>query len=220
MEKQTRVSKYKDLRDEIKEEAGINQVYEEQPVEDDDFLAFLPKKEKPKIDDTLLEPLSYETLDDDSEEIKHALNEAKINVGKEQYNTRLDILNKIRQEDQPQPTVEEESPTSQESGKKMSLLERLATMSPQEDVEELEKYEEELHRQEENHKKEEETIVEEPVVEETIVEKQPETVDELEVEEDDDDKEGKLITVLNYVIILFIIILIVLLFFIAKQILF
>ena len=50
-------------------------------------------------DSTLMEPLSYETLKKDNEEVRVALNEAKVNVGKEQYNTRLDILNKIKQEE-------------------------------------------------------------------------------------------------------------------------
>ena len=97
MEKQTRINKYKELRDEMKEEVAIDrQMTYEQDDEEDDFLAFLPQNQKKDIQDTLMEPLSYETLKPDNEEIKSALNEAKVNVGKEQYNTRLDILNKIK----------------------------------------------------------------------------------------------------------------------------
>ena len=100
MEKQTRINKYKDLREEMKEEVAIDRrVVTTSTDEDDDFLAFLPHAEKPKLDDTLMEPLSYETLNKDNEDVKSALNEAKVNVGKEQYNTRLDILSKIKQDD-------------------------------------------------------------------------------------------------------------------------
>ena len=86
-----------------------------------------------------MEPLSYETLKPDSEDIKSALNEAKTNMGKEQYNTRLDILNKIKQseEHQPQHSEASQSEVKAEPQKKMSLLEKLAAMSPEEDAEEL-----------------------------------------------------------------------------------
>ena len=44
MEKQTRINKYKELRDEMKEEVAIDrQVTYEQDDEDDDFLSFLPQ---------------------------------------------------------------------------------------------------------------------------------------------------------------------------------
>ena len=85
MEKQTRINKYKELRDEMKEEVAIDrQVTYEQDDEDDDFLSFLPQNHQKDIQDTLMEPLSYETLKPDSEDIKSALNEAKTNMGKEQ----------------------------------------------------------------------------------------------------------------------------------------
>ena len=128
-------SKYKELRDEMKEEVAINRdMNTASQEEDDDFLAFMPKQEEKKIEDTLIEPLSYETLDQDSEDVVNALREAKVTVGKERYNTRLDILNKIKQDSSYVPThgakeesvqeVQQEEPT-----KKMSLLERLAAMS-------------------------------------------------------------------------------------------
>ena len=147
MEKQTRINKYKELRDEMKEEVAIDrQVTYEQDDEDDDFLSFLPQNHQKDIQDTLMEPLSYETLKPDSEDIKSALNEAKTNMGKEQYNTRLDILNKIKQseEHQPQHSEASQSEVKAEPQKKMSLLEKLAAMSPEEDAEELKKYEEGL----------------------------------------------------------------------------
>ena len=45
MEKQTRINKYKELRDEMKEEVAIDrQVTYEQDDEDDDFLSFSSTK--------------------------------------------------------------------------------------------------------------------------------------------------------------------------------
>ncbi len=220
MEKQTRINKYKELREEMKEEVGIDrQIKPEKDEEEDDFLSFLPKNEKKNIDDTLMEPLSYETLDQNNEEVKMALNEAKVKIGKEQYNTRLDILNKIKQEEHTPRHEEISEPVSrrvhEEPEKKMSLLEKLASMSPEEDVKELEKYEQdltvsELMKENKKHKKIQKVQKEKPVEEENV--------DDYEEEEEESD--GKLVTILNYVIIVFIIIFIVLAFFIVKQLLF
>lgn len=220
MEKQTRINKYKDLRDEMKEEVAIDrQVTYEQDDEDDDFLAFLPQDRPKDIQDTLMEPLSYETLKPDNENIQTALNEAKTNMGKEQYNTRLDILNKIKQPEEHQPLHSEsvQPEAKVEPQKKMSLLEKLAAMSPEEDAEELKKYEEGLTvadfmkedkkkpRREKVEKTEKREKRQEPV------ENRPEDMEE---------EDSKLVTILNYVIIVFIIIFIVLAFFIVKQLLF
>ncbi|MCD7840382.1 MAG: hypothetical protein LUG46_07160, partial [Erysipelotrichaceae bacterium] len=91
MEKETRMSKYKDLRDEMKEEVAISpQEFTDNEEDEDDFLSFIKEDEKKSFNDTLEEPLSYETLSIDSDEIKSALNDAKVKVGKEKYNTRLD----------------------------------------------------------------------------------------------------------------------------------
>lgn len=232
MEKQTRVSKYKELREEMKEEVAINQHVNDAPIEeDDDFLAFLPKEEKKKIEDTLMEPLSYETLDHDNEDVLNALNEAKVNVGKEKYNTRLDILNKIKQDssdyvpahghNQDIQEVVEEQPQ-----KKMSLLEKLAAMSPEEDAEELKRYEEELTVEElmKQEKKKKNRQEKKKVVEaEKPIVNTHETVEISTIEEDDDveeEEESKLIKILNYVIVVFIIFFIVLVGMIIKQLLF
>jgi len=226
MEKQTRVNKYKELREGMKEEVAINQQVSDTPIEDDDFLAFLPKEEKKKVEDTLMEPLSYETLDHDNEDVLNALNEAKVNVGKEKYNTRLDILNKIKQDSSDYVPAHGQYQENQETveakpQKKMSLLEKLAAMSPEEDAEELKKYEEELTveklMKEEKKKKtrqEKKKVVE---VEETVV-NVPET-EEISVMDDEEEveEESKLVKVLNYVIIVFIIIFIVLVCLIIKQ---
>ncbi|BFK23345.1 hypothetical protein F300043A5_16400 [Massilimicrobiota timonensis] len=223
MEKQTRINKYKELRDEMKEEVAIDrQVTYEQDDEDDDFLSFLPQNHQKDIQDTLMEPLSYETLKPDSEDIKSALNEAKTNMGKEQYNTRLDILNKIKQseEHQPQHSEASQSEVKAEPQKKMSLLEKLAAMSPEEDAEELKKYEEGLTVA--DFMKEDKKKSKREKVEKTEKrEKHQEPVENIKEDSDDEDQEdSKLVTILNYVIIVFIVIFIVLAFFIAKQLFF
>jgi len=212
MEKQTRVQKYKNLREEMKEEVAINRhINETSHDEDDDFLAFIPKEEKKKIEDTLMEPLSYETLNTDSQ-VKNALNEAKINVGKEQYNTRLDILNKIKQEekthtsayDNQNDDINSES-TIQEEKPKMTLLEKLAAMSPEEDAEELKKFEEGM------------TVADlmksqKPKQKVKVVKEVEDTIEDEEIE-----KESRIVTVLNGVIIVFIFIFLILIGFIVKQ---
>ena len=228
MEKQTRVNKYKELREEMKEEVAIDRhVNITSDDEDDDFLAFLPRENKPTFDDTLMEPLSYETLKEDNEDVQVALNEAKVNVGKEKYNTRLDILSKIKQDDSDYVPAHEYQKedfdnghvVSEEPHKKMSLLEKLAAMSPEEDAEELKKFEEDLtvadfvKEQKGKKKKVHKEPIEEPTVE---VKKSKRT----EVIEEDDEEENKVVTILNYVIIVFIVIFVVLMIFIAKQLLF
>ena len=223
MEKQTRINKYKELRDEMKEEVAIDrQVTYDQDDEDDDFLSFLRQNHQKDIQDTLMEPLSYETLKPDSEDIKSALNEAKTNMGKEQYNTRLDILNKIKQseEHQPQHSEASQSEVKSEPQKKMSLLEKLAAMSPEEDAEELKKYEEGLTVA--DFMKEDKKKSKREKVEKTEKrEKHQEPVENIKEDSDDEDQEdSKLVTILNYVIIVFIVIFIVLAFFIAKQLFF
>ncbi|MCD7810202.1 MAG: hypothetical protein LUH02_12765 [Erysipelotrichaceae bacterium] len=207
MEKETRMSKYKDLRDEMKEEVAISPQEIFNDEEDDDFLSFIKDDEQKTFNDTLEEPLSYETLSIDSEEIKSALNDAKVKVGKEKYNTRLDILNKIKKDENTEEEVEEPQ-------NKMTLLERLAAMSPEEDAEELRKYEEGLtvgdfmkeKEPKKNHKEETKTF-------------DLGNFEEFDTDEEEPEQEGesKLISFLNYVIIFCILVFIVLAIFIVKQ---
>ena len=237
MEKQTRINKYKDLREEMKEEVAIDRrVVTTSTDEDDDFLAFLPHAEKPKLDDTLIEPLSYETLNKDNEDVKSALNEAKVNVGKEQYNTRLDILSKIKQDDSDYIPAHEYRTqdfsqghvVKEEPQKKMSLLEKLAAMSPEEDAEELKRYEEDLTiadlMKDQKKKKKAKPVVEEilksPVQEKPKRQRQRVIEEPVVYDEDDEHEDSKVVTILNYVIIVFIVIFIVLAGFIVKQLLF
>lgn len=170
----SRVNKYRDLRAGLKDEAGINRENIEDTIdiiddiEDDDFLATINRsfkqeeKDLPDINDTLTEAKTFEQMrQESSEEINRALRSAKVSVGKEaQYNTRMDILNKIREPEKQvvridnfdnvetsqfskgyfvKPNKEElvETPEqieAREAKKKMTLMERLASMSPDEDA--------------------------------------------------------------------------------------
>lgn len=198
MEKMTRVKKYKELRDNMKEEVSIDRKEIKEVVEEDDFLSFIPKKEEPvNMNDTLMNPLSYETLDETAQHVKDALNLAKMNVGKDQYDTRLDILSRIKNEDKYDEEELNDIDLSKghvvnQKPKKMTLLEKLASMSPEEDVLELQKFEEE-----EKEKIEEKEETEEIKLFTELME---------EDKEKDDENEKKLLTVLNCIIILLIIV--------------
>lgn len=168
----SRVNKYRDLRAGLKDEAGINRENIEDTIdiiddiEDDDFLATINRsfkqeeKDLPDINDTLTEAKTFEQMrQESSEEINRALRSAKVSVGKEaQYNTRMDILNKIREPEkqvvhidnldnintsefskgyfvnQEESVVTKAEEEKKAAKKKMSLMERLASMSPEEDA--------------------------------------------------------------------------------------
>lgn len=167
-----RVNKYRDLRAGLKDEAGINRENIEDTIdiiddiEDDDFLATINRsfkqeeKDLPDINDTLTEAKTFEQMrQESSEEINRALRSAKVSVGKEaQYNTRMDILNKIREPEkqvvhidnldnintsefskgyfvnQEESVVTKAEEEKKAAKKKMTLMERLASMSPEEDA--------------------------------------------------------------------------------------
>jgi len=168
----SRVNKYRDLRAGLKDEAGINRENIEDTIdiiddiEDDDFLATInssfkqEEKDLPDIHDTLTEAKTCEQMrQESSEEINRALRSAKVSVGKEaQYNTRMDILNKIREPEkqvvhidnldnintsefskgyfvnQEESVVTKAEEEKKAAKKKMTLMERLASMSPEEDA--------------------------------------------------------------------------------------
>ena len=168
----SRVNKYRDLRAGLKDEAGINRENIEDTIdiiddiEDDDFLATINRsfkqeeKDLPDINDTLTEAKTFEQMrQESSEEINRALRSAKVSVGIEaQYNTRMDILNKIREPEkqvvhidnldnintsefskgyfvnQEESVVTKAEEEKKAAKKKMTLMERLASMSPEEDA--------------------------------------------------------------------------------------
>lgn len=168
----SRVNKYKELREGLKDEAGINRdtmVNTNTEEEEDEFLSFVNRSSKIEtepvtIEDTLAEAKTFEQIrKESSKEINEALKSVKSNMGKEeQYNTRMDILNKIRNPEKETVYIDkmETMNTEQfsqgvfvnkkeavepevtdkpvEPKRKVSLMERLSAMSPKEDVEKVE----------------------------------------------------------------------------------
>lgn len=200
----SRVNKYRELREGIKEEVGINREGTDDNVnnsnsvdEDDDFLlsvnrAFRSERKEPDIEDTLTEAKTFEQMQrESSEEIDRALRSAKVSVGKAaHYNTRMDILNKIREPEKQVVRLNkfDNVSTSQFSKgffvngddgelidetsdkaekKKMTLMERLASMSPEEDAKKAKLILEEENVFEDEEENEELDEVTEPVLEQT-----------------------------------------------------
>lgn len=249
----SRVKKYQELRDGLKEEVAIskeNRQEKPQVDEEDDFLSFMKKDKKDEkevnLEDTLTEAKTFEQMrEESSKELDKALRSAKESVGKQdEYNTRMDILNKIRepekrtikidsvedfateefsrgmfinQENEETEEVKEEKPKE-----KMTLMEKLASMSPEEDVKKAEAVlnqetvEEEIIEEEPVEEDIEEESVEEDI-EEEFVEDQEDQEDE---EENDEPKGSKVVKVMNVIIVLLVIVFVALLGTIVYQIFF
>ena len=98
----SRVKKYKKLRDSIKEGANIerNDAKDHSLDEEDDQFFQQVERWTSILDfteDTLTEAKTFEQIAKEGNmDIDHAIQLAKDTVGKAQYNTRLDILKKIR----------------------------------------------------------------------------------------------------------------------------
>ena len=230
MEKMTRMSKYKELRESFKNdvvttEATQTYVSNETAVKDINYYRNLVGEEtnqaeltKPQQEDTLYERLTFDTItENETEEVKTALDKVRETNGQEQYNTRMDILNKIRQS-------KVETPVSYE-----------------EDVEE--ETEEVIEEVTENrfgyHKEEVKEEIIEEVEEDEDEEEQPkkrfgffgrkkqeevedEVEEEIDEDEEDEEEEGSsfMVKLLNGCIVVLVLVLIGLVTFIAKEILF
>lgn len=167
----SRVDRYRDLRSGLKEEAGISRedinIVKEDYTNDenDDFLIsvnrFFYKKNDNQIEDTLIEAKTFEQMrNENNEELNRALRSAKVSVGKsDKYNTRMDILNKIREPEkqvvrvnnfdnvktsefskgyfvnpEAKANIDDVLEAEESPKEKMTLMERLASMSPIEDA--------------------------------------------------------------------------------------
>lgn len=246
----SRVEKYQELRDGLKDEAGINRKKSVEEIEvevdeDDDFLSFMKNDEhidkEISLEDTLTEAKTFEQMrNENSKELEEALKSAKRGVGKEsQYNTRMDILSKIRDSEKTTIKIDsvdeyqtdefargiflnnsdnhinEEKPIIKEK-KKMTFMQRLASMSPEEDVKKAEEFLK-------NEEKKEETFDNENIQEENIQEENNENVnveqkislepenDIVEIEDHHEKQEGKLVNILDVIITVLVIVFIVLL---------
>jgi hypothetical protein len=269
MKNSSRVSKYKEIREAIRDEAGLNQEVpmEEQPdLEEDEFLSFVNRESKNSkyekiIDDTITEAKTFEQLTiEGNAEIDKAIKSAKSNVGKEEHhNTRLDILNRIRNpekevikidkmeninteqfakgyfindskndtdkmlvSEQPEDVVKSEEQNATEGEKKkVTLLERLATISPKEDVEKAQKT---LNQQDlqtitkiEEEKESVKQAEESPIASQEIKALKIETTKQ---ENDGNEDNEKVLTILNYAIIALIVVFVVICIMIVYQIFF
>ena len=133
MSEQTRMSKYKDLRNNIDDDTSY--VPREEDDSDDDFLSFIPKSNHHES----LEPKTYETLKYES------------NPFESLHEERVDILNAMKEDASSQDTICDYHTSELRRGhavKGGSLMDKLAAMSPEEDVEAFRKYSEEIpHRE-------------------------------------------------------------------------
>ena len=190
------------------------------------------KEEKEvNLEDTLTETKTFEQMrEEGSAELDKALKSAKESVGKQdQYNTRMDILSKIREPEKNTIKIDSvESYSTQEFAKgmfvnnkveeepkeKMTFMEKLAAMSPEEDVKKAEEF---LQQEsEEVEEKQAEEITETKEIVETIEENPVEDIEEndtfIEDEEIIENKgESKAVKVMNVIIVILVIIFIALL---------
>ena len=231
----SRVKKYQELRDGLKEEVGISKEKYVEPVQndddDDDFLSFM-KKDKEEKEVNLTETKTFEQMrEEGSAELDKALKSAKESVGKQdQYNTRMDILSKIREPEKNTIKIDSvESYATQEFAKgmfvnnkveeepkeKMTFMEKLAAMSPEEDVKKAEEF---LQQEsEEMEEKQAEEITETKEIVETIEENPVEDIEENDIFIEDEEEiienkgESKVVKVMNVIIVILVIIFIALL---------
>lgn len=229
----SRVKKYQELRDGLKEEVGISKEKYIEPVQndddDDDFLSFMKKDKEEKevnLEDTLTETKTFEQMrEEGSAELDKALKSAKESVGKQdQYNTRMDILSKIREPEKNTIKIDSvESYATQEFAKgmfvnnkveeepkeKMTFMEKLAAMSPEEDVKKAEEFlQQESEEVEEKQAEEITETIEENPVEDT---EENDTFIEDEEEIIENKGESKVVKVMNVIIVILVIIFIALL---------
>lgn len=143
MSEQTRMSKYKDLRDNIDDDTYVPH---EEDDADDDFLSFILRSNHRES----LEPKTYETLKYESNPFE-SLHEDHLNTTRTRTDTRLDILNQMKEDASSQDTICDYHTSELRRGhavKGGSLMDKLAAMSPEEDVEAFRKYNEEISHRE------------------------------------------------------------------------
>lgn len=173
MARMSRMTKYKDLREGIKtdvvtsDSASVYTGQEKQVRDADYYKRFLnsdqvSQLEKPDTEDTLLESLTLDSINSQvDEELERALSRVREEAGQEDFNTRMDILNKIRQtkmaqaaaltqEEVEEPVIEEEveleedgEEEEQSSGYRFGLFKRRQEDDEIEDEQEDEQEDEE-----------------------------------------------------------------------------
>ena len=182
MARMSRMTKYKDLREGIKtdvvtsDSASVYTGQEKQVRDADYYKRFLnsdqvSQLEKPDTEDTLLESLTLDSINSQvDEELERALSRVREEAGQEDFNTRMDILNKIRQtkmaqaaaltqEEVEKPEIEEEveleeddEEEEQASGYRFGLFKRRQEDDEIEDEQEDEQEDEEEEEEETSHR--------------------------------------------------------------------
>lgn len=182
MARMSRMTKYKDLREGIKtdvvtsDSASVYTGQEKQVRDADYYKRFLnsdqvSQLEKPDTEDTLLESLTLDSINSQvDEELERALSRVREEAGQEDFNTRMDILNKIRQtkmaqaaaltqEEVEEAEIEEEveleeddEEEEQASGYRFGLFKRRQEDDEIEDEQEDEQEDEEEEEEETSHR--------------------------------------------------------------------
>lgn len=243
MEKMSRMSKYKDLREGIKKDVVSDQqttayTSNQEPVKDADYykrylaseeeaLSRPTKLKNAANDDTLLEPMTLDTVNSQvDEELERALSKVRQESGQEDYNTRMDILNKIRQskmiqepeeeETDPEEIEDEEDEEEEEdSGHRFGFFKRHRDDDEEEEEEDDEEEEEEEPRRKrfgffKRHDDEEDDDEEEEsrTPSHTVIE---------EDEDDEDEENSTFVKILNVIIVILGLVLIGLIGYIVKE---
>lgn len=163
MARMSRMDKYKDLRESIKtgvvtQDDATLYTKQEEPVRDADYYKrFLASEEaalnkaselkKPQPEDTLMESLTLDTINaQGDEELERALNRVRQESGQEDFNTRMDILNKIRQTQAASETIAEddqEVESEEEDNEKETGKHRFGFFKRHQDDDEEDEYDDE-----------------------------------------------------------------------------
>ncbi len=130
MAKMSRMAKYKDLREGIKNEVGSSQqtgididAYRRYMADDTDTTQL----EDASREDTLTQSLTLDLVNEQlDEEVERALSKVREDAGQEQYNTRMDILNKIRKTPEKETAEEETAAEPEEKHSRASKHEEAA----------------------------------------------------------------------------------------------
>lgn len=243
MEKMTRMSKYKELRESLKNDVVTTEetqayVANEEIVKDANYYRNLVGEDttldkqveikNPVKEDTLYESLTFDTItENETEEVKSVLEKVRENSGQEQFNTRMDILNKIRQskveveevKEEIQEEIEEAVEEVFEEEKEEPVVEanRFGYVK-EEEVEEIEDQKEE-DEEEEEEKPRKRGLFGRKKKEEEVVDNEDDEDDEEEEEDEEEEGSSFMIKLLNGCIIVLVLVLLGLVAFIAKEIL-
>jgi len=228
MDRETRTSKYKELREKIHDDVKIDrQSYVEDDAEDD-FLSFLPKSHEKPLAENYEDLTGKVELDD----ALHVVTGEP--VGKSLENTRMDILKKIK-DDNSQRTKSGSHEDDLKHGHAVSdnasssFMDKIIAMSPEEDVKEFEAFK----KQEDVKTEEVKEVTPEPVEEKPkkVKKEKPKKVKEDKPkkpgffkkffeEEDDTDSDGAIDKVERVIMVILVAVFVVLLIALAALILF